>query len=352
MHCSGNDGPVSDGVFKFEEYLNAEDEIPPAKDATSSSILLPSLETLHLRKHSAWAERRGTADELLQHYGRGLRTRPRMLSPPSSPLSPHITPQTLVHEPSWQANDNMEPVDVVAWRQRFLIPSASGTLTLMSEKTYSDGKSFSKSVDCFWESPRNALLASEYILAIVLRDMPDEVTWSEEESRFFARHKEGLGIRQEECSGLPASYRFPNTSGLPNSSLRRMPAGGHDSTVRPANISGVEVENGIVKQQRLSRSYYSHGSSGYPYFMDVAAVEVPYEPNAHTVEHVNYHLKRSEEGVKLVFGQDQNVQFANYSPGESRSVCDMQPRIMLQDHLKRRCEMASENSERPRSALG
>lgn len=99
-------------------------------------------------------------------------------------------------------------------------------------------------------------------------------------------------------------------------------------------MSRVEVANGIFKEQRLSRSYHFPSSSGHPYSMGVAAVNVPYEPNAHTEEYGNYHLHRREEDVKLVFGQDQNFQCVNYSPGESRPMRNMQPHIILQDHLK------------------
>jgi hypothetical protein len=341
-HCNRNEGPVSDGIFKFEEYLNAEDESLTKMNAGSSSTLLPLLQPLQPRRHSAGASRGRGGSAWLQRRGGASQVIPRMLSPPPSP---HIALQTFVQEPSWQTNDNLGPMDGVAQRQGFVMPSASGTLTLMSERTYSDGKTFSKDFDRFLGSPRNATTASEHSLATILRDMPDEVKWSEEDLRFFAQHGKGRGIGLEDYHGLPASHNLPDNSDIPKSSrtLKRMPSERYDSAVRPAKMSRVEAAEGIVEEQRLNKSYYSPSSSGHPYSMDVAALNMPYEPNAHTVEYGSYHLHRREEDVKLVFGQDQNFQFVNYSPGESRPVCDRQPRIMLQDHLKRRRDMASEN---------
>jgi hypothetical protein len=336
--CNGNEGPVSDGIFKFEEYLNAEDESLTEMSAGSSSTLLPLLQPLQPLRHSAGASR--------GRDGSASRTIPRMLSPPPSPP---VALRTFVQEPSCQTNDNLGPVDGVARRQGFLMPSASGTLTLMSERTYSDGKTFSKDFDRFFWSPRNATTASEHSLATILRDIPDEVKWSGEELRFFAQHRKGRGMGLEHYHGLPASHNLPDNSDIPESSrtLKRMPSERYESAMRPAKMSRVEAADGIVEEQRLNKSYYSPSSSGHPYSMDVAALNMPYEPNVHTVEYGSYRLHRRAEDVKLVFGQDQNLQFLNYSPGESRPVCGKQPRIMLQDHLKRRRDMASENSERP-----
>jgi hypothetical protein len=130
------------------------------------------------------------------------------------------------------------------------------------------------------ESPRNATSAPKHTLATVLGDMPDKVTWSTEELRFFAQHREGLGIGQEDYGGLPASYSFPNNSKLPDSSLKHRSSGDHDSTMKPAKISRIGAANGTLEERRLSRSYYSHSFSGHPYSMNVAAVKVPYEPKA------------------------------------------------------------------------